>query len=48
MNKDIEEPMILPALEPHDVIDIACDYKYCAALIDKGEIRQWGKYLLDK
>jgi len=40
--------MIFTPLETEDVFDIACDYKYCAVLIDKGEIRTWGKYLLEK
>lgn len=46
--KDIEEPRIISALETVDVVDISCEYKYVAALIDKGEIRKWGKYLMDK
>ena len=35
-------------LETSEVKDMACNYKYAVAIIDKGEIRQWGKYLLDK
>jgi len=46
--KDIEEPRIITDLETVEVADLACDYKYCAALTDKGEIRKWGSYLLDK
>ena len=46
--KDIEEPMIITELETAEVRDIACAYKQCVALIDKGEIRIWGKYLLAK
>lgn len=46
--KDIEEPMIITELETAEVTDIACDYKQCVALVDKGEIRIWGKYLLAK
>ena len=40
--------MIIAELETVDVRDIACDYKQCVALIDKGELRVWGKYLLAK
>lgn len=40
--------MIMPSLETSDVYDLSCCYKYAAVLIDKGEIRQWGKYLMDK
>ena len=35
-------------LETSEVHDISCSYKYAVAIIDKGEIRQWGKYLADK
>lgn len=35
-------------METSEIKDIACNYKYAVAIIDKGEIRQWGKYLLDK
>ena len=45
--KDIEEPNIISELETVEVRDLACDYKYCAALTDKGEIKTWGKYLLE-
>lgn len=33
------------SLEQNEVIDIACSYKYAIAIIDKGEMRIWGKYL---
>lgn len=34
-----------------DVKDIACEYKYCVALVEKekkAELKKWGKYLADK
>lgn len=35
-------------LETREVTDIACDYKQCYALVGKGELIQWGRFLLDK
>ena len=29
-------------------MDISVSYKYCIALLDKGELRQWGKFLFTK
>jgi hypothetical protein len=46
--KDIEEPTLLRGLDNENVVDISVDTKYCLILLEKGEIRQWGKYLLDK
>lgn len=43
--KDIVEPVVMKQLENSEVRDIACNYKQCYALIDKGEIMQWGKFL---
>jgi hypothetical protein len=39
---------LLKGLDNENVVDIAVDTKYCLVLLEKGEIRQWGKYLLDK
>lgn len=48
VTKDVDEPVVMSELESSEVHDIAACYKYIAVIIDKGEIRQWGKYLLDK
>jgi hypothetical protein len=48
VTKDIEEPILLKSFDNENVVDITVDTKYCLALLEKGEIRQWGKYLLDK
>ena len=34
--------------EKSEVFDIACNYKYCIAIIEKGELKTWGKYLAVK
>ena len=47
---DHDEPVGVPGLE-QDVKDIACEYKYCLALVErdkKAELKKWGKYLADK
>ena len=38
----------MAALENSETTDIAACYKYCVAVIGKGELRTWGKHLLDK
>ena len=38
----------MAALENSETKDIACCYKYCVAIVGKGELRTWGKHLLDK
>lgn len=46
---DLDEPQAVQGLE--DVKDIACEYKYCLALVErdkKSELKKWGKYLADK
>jgi hypothetical protein len=40
--------LIISQLETSDVLDITVSYKYCCALLDKGEMRQWGKFLFAK
>ena len=46
--KDSENPYLLPGMESAHIKDIACSYKYCSALNDKGEIFVWGNYINDK
>ena len=46
--RDVEEPLIITSLETSDVMDISVSYKYCCALLDKGELRKWGKFLFTK
>ena len=48
VKKDLEEPAIMAALENSETTDIAACYKYCVAVVGKGELRTWGKHLLDK
>jgi alpha-tubulin suppressor-like RCC1 family protein len=48
VKRDVDEPAVMAALENSETKDIACCYKYCVALVGKGELRTWGKHLLDK
>ena len=45
-NKDIESPHCIANID--NIKDIACSYKYCAILNDKGEIYNWGHYISEK
>lgn len=46
--KDIDEPTVIQFFENYTVWDIACNYMQSYALIDKGEIKQWGKFVQEK
>jgi len=46
--KDVEEPMIISKLESVDVVDISASFKYCVALLDNGDMRNWGCHLNSK
>jgi alpha-tubulin suppressor-like RCC1 family protein len=46
--KDLEEPTPFKELDMINIKDVACCYKYCIALNDKGEMFYWGSYLHGK
>ena len=46
--RDVEEPLIITNLETSDVMDISVSYKFCCALLERGELRKWGKFLFTK
>ena len=45
LTKDIDEPTVIQYFEYNTVWDIACNYMQSYALVDKGEIKQWGKFV---
>jgi len=46
--KDIDEPTLVPELDSFEILDIECCYKQCYFIFNKGNVKQWGKFLASK